>query len=132
MTRTGEGTTLSPVMRLVAEAQASRSRFQVLADRAAFWLVIVAVGVAVPTFFAWGLFGAAGISFAVARTVTVLVIACHHALGLAIPLVIVAGNLSDERIVSMTRAAPCSGSGRRRRRLMPPPRPARSGFLTHR
>ena len=87
VTRTGEATTLSQIMRLVEEAQASRSRFQVLADRAAFWLVIVAVGVAVPTFFAWGLFGAAGISFAVARTVTVLVIACPHALGLAIPLV---------------------------------------------
>ncbi len=87
VTRTGEATTLSQIMRLVEEAQASRSRFQVLADRAAFWLVIVAVGVAVPTFLAWGLFGAAGISFAVARTVTVLVIACPHALGLAIPLV---------------------------------------------
>ena len=85
--RTGEATTLSQIMRLVEEAQASRSRFQVLADRAAFWLVIVAVGVALPTFFAWALFGAAGISFAVARTVTVLVIACPHALGLAIPLV---------------------------------------------
>ena len=85
--RTGDATTLSQIMRLVEEAQASRSRFQVLADRAAFWLVIVAVGVALPTFLAWGLFGAAGISFAVARTVTVLVIACPHALGLAIPLV---------------------------------------------
>ena len=87
VTRTGEATTLSQIMRLVEEAQASRSRFQVLADRAAFWLVIVAVGVALPTFFAWGLFGTAGITFAVARTVTVLVIACPHALGLAIPLV---------------------------------------------
>ena len=87
VTRTGDATTLSQIMRLVEEAQASRSRFQVLADRAAFWLVIVAVGVAVPTFLAWALFGAAGISFAVARTVTVLVIACPHALGLAIPLV---------------------------------------------
>ena len=87
VTRTGEATTLSQIMRLVAEAQASRSRFQVLADRAAFWLVIIAIGVAVPTFVAWGLIGAAGISFAVARTVTVLVIACPHALGLAIPLV---------------------------------------------
>lgn len=87
VTRTGEATTLSQIMRLVEEAQASRSRFQVLADRAAFWLVILAIGVSLPTLIAWGLLGSAGITFAVARTVTVLVIACPHALGLAIPLV---------------------------------------------
>ena len=87
VTRTGDATTLSQIMRLVEEAQRSRSRFQVLADRAAFWLVFIAIGVALPTFIAWGLIAAAGISFAVARAVTVLVIACPHALGLAIPLV---------------------------------------------
>ena len=85
--RTGEATTLSQIMRLVEEAQASRSRFQVLADRAAYWLVIIAIGVSLPTVIAWGLLGTAGITFAVARAVTVLVIACPHALGLAIPLV---------------------------------------------
>ena len=85
--RTGEATTLSQIMRLVEEAQASRSRFQVLADRAAYWLVIIAIGVSLPTVIAWGLLGSAGITFAVARAVTVLVIACPHALGLAIPLV---------------------------------------------
>ncbi len=85
--RTGESTTLSQIMRLVEEAQASRSRFQMLADRAAFWLTIVAIGVAAPTLVAWLVFGTGGATFAVARSVTVLVIACPHALGLAIPLV---------------------------------------------
>jgi len=86
VTRTGTDTTLSQIMRLVQDAQASRSRFQQLADRAAFWLTIIAIGVAAPTFFIW--FGVgAGVTFAITRTVTVLVIACPHALGLAIPLV---------------------------------------------
>ena len=58
-----------------------------LADRAAFWLTIVAIGVAAPTLVAWLVFGTGGVTFAVARAVTVLVIACPHALGLAIPLV---------------------------------------------
>ena len=87
VTRTGDDTTLSQMMRLVEDAQASRSQFQVLADRAAFWLTIIAIGVAVPTFIAWAAFSTAGVTFAVARAVTVLVIACPHALGLAIPLV---------------------------------------------
>ena len=86
VTRTGDDTTLSQIMRLVQDAQASRSRFQELADRAAFWLTIIAIGVATPTFFIWLGVGA-GVTFAVTRTVTVLVIACPHALGLAIPLV---------------------------------------------
>jgi Cu2+-exporting ATPase len=84
--RTGDDTTLSQIMRLVQDAQASRSRFEQLADRAAFWLTIIAIGVAAPTFFIWLGVGA-GVTFAITRTVTVLVIACPHALGLAIPLV---------------------------------------------
>lgn len=87
VTRTGGDTTLSQIMRLVEDAQASRGRFQTLANRAAFWLTIIAIGVAVPTFAAWMIFGSAGAGFAVTRTVTVLVITCPHALGLAIPLV---------------------------------------------
>ena len=87
VTRTGDATTLSQIMRLVEEAQASRSRFQVLADRAAFWLTVVAVGVSLPTLIGWLIFGTGGVTFAVSRAVTVLVIACPHALGLAIPLV---------------------------------------------
>jgi Cu2+-exporting ATPase len=86
VTRIGDDTTLSQIMRLVADAQASRSRFQQLADRAAFWLTIVAIGVAGPTFAIWIGVGA-GVTFAVTRAVTVLVIACPHALGLAVPLV---------------------------------------------
>jgi Cu2+-exporting ATPase len=86
VTRIGDDTTLSQIMRLVADAQASRSRFQQLADRAAFWLTIVAIGVAGPTFAIWLGVGA-GVTFAVTRAVTVLVIACPHALGLAVPLV---------------------------------------------
>ncbi|MDZ7801950.1 MAG: copper-translocating P-type ATPase [Trueperaceae bacterium] len=88
ITRTGDETTLSQVMRLVDEARTSRSRFQGLADRAAGWLAYVAVAVGAITFLTW--LGVRGdVSFAVTLAVTVLVIACPHALGLAIPLVTV-------------------------------------------
>ncbi|MBI2640342.1 MAG: heavy metal translocating P-type ATPase [Candidatus Sungbacteria bacterium] len=82
----GEKTFLAGVMRLVAEAQASKSRLQILSDRAAFYLTIVAVAGGLITLIAWLLVGAE-IGFAVARLVAVLVIACPHALGLAVPLV---------------------------------------------
>lgn len=82
----GEKTFLAGVMRLVAEAQASKSRLQILSDRAAFYLTIVAVGGGIITLVAWLLAGAE-VGFAVARLVAVLVIACPHALGLAVPLV---------------------------------------------
>ncbi len=84
---TGEQTALARIMRLVERAQASRSRAQALADRAAFFLTLVAIAAAVGTAFGWSAAGAAG-AFIVERVVTVLVIACPHALGLAIPLVI--------------------------------------------
>lgn len=86
VTKIGEQTFLSGVMRLVAEAQASKSRLQLLSDKAAFYLTIVAVGVGGVTLLGWILSGA-GISVAVERFVAVLVIACPHALGLAVPLV---------------------------------------------
>jgi len=82
----GEKTFLAGVMRLVAEAQASKSRLQILSDRAAFYLTIVAVTGGLITLIAWLLAGAE-VGFAVARLVAVLVIACPHALGLAVPLV---------------------------------------------
>jgi len=87
VTGTGEKTALAGIMRLVAQAQSSRSRVQALADRAAFGLTIIAVGAAVMTLLGWLLAGEAA-SFVVERVVTVLVIACPHALGLAIPLVV--------------------------------------------
>jgi P-type Cu2+ transporter len=86
--RTGEQTTLSQIQRLVEEAQKSRSRFQNLADRAAAWLTYLALGAGSLTLIAWLLLGFAP-DFAITRMVTVMVIACPHALGLAIPLVIV-------------------------------------------
>ncbi|HJR16036.1 MAG TPA: copper-translocating P-type ATPase, partial [Gemmatimonadales bacterium] len=87
VTGTGERTTLAGIMRLVAQAQSSRSRAQALADRAAFWLTIVALVSGAITLVAW-LSAGSEPSYAVERLVTVLVIACPHALGLAIPLVI--------------------------------------------
>jgi P-type Cu2+ transporter len=82
---TGDDTALAGIQRMVAEAQESRSRTQVLADRAAALLFYVAVAAGVLTLFVWSLLGEPG--YAIDRTVTVLVIACPHALGLAIPLV---------------------------------------------
>jgi P-type Cu2+ transporter len=87
VTGTGEKTALAGIMRLVAQAQSSRSRAQTLADRAAFLLTIVAIVAAVLTLVGWALAGKDG-SFVIERVVTVLVIACPHALGLAIPLVV--------------------------------------------
>lgn len=89
VTRTGENTTLSQMMRLVEEAQNSRSKYQVLADKAAYWLTLIAIGIGTLTFIVW--ISLSDLVFAIGRTVTVLVIACPHALGLAIPLVIVNG-----------------------------------------
>lgn len=87
VTATGDETALAGIMRLVQQAQMSKSRTQVLADRAAAWLFYAALGVAALTALAWSL--AVGFGFeAVERVVTVLVIACPHALGLAIPLVV--------------------------------------------
>jgi Cu2+-exporting ATPase len=82
----GEDTALAGIQRLVAQAQQSKSGTQALADRAAALLFYVAVAAAVVTATAWTLLGAP--DAAVTRTVTVLIIACPHALGLAIPLVI--------------------------------------------
>ena len=85
--KTGERTALAGIMRLVSEAQTSRSRAQALADRAAFALTLMAIGAAGLTLAVWLLRGAPA-EFTIERVVTVLVIACPHALGLAIPLVI--------------------------------------------
>lgn len=87
VTRVGDQTALAGIMRLVAEAQSSRSLAQNLADKAAFVLTIIAIIAGASTLTYW-LFTPLSMAFALERTVTVLVIACPHALGLAIPLVV--------------------------------------------
>jgi len=86
VTATGDDTALAGIQRLVAEAQNSSSRAQRIADTAAAWLFWFALGAAVITAITWSLLGSP--DDAVVRAVTVLVIACPHALGLAIPLVV--------------------------------------------
>nr|WP_246126219.1 heavy metal translocating P-type ATPase [Nesterenkonia populi] len=86
ITATGDDTALAGIQRLVADAQASSSRAQRIADTAAGWLFWFALGAALITAAAWSLLGMP--DAAVVRTITVLVIACPHALGLAIPLVV--------------------------------------------
>ncbi len=86
VTELGDDTALAGIMRLVAEAQSSKSNVQVLADKAAFYLTIIAIATAIVTFIVWLVLKDVG--FALERSVTVLIIACPHALGLAIPLVV--------------------------------------------
>jgi Cu2+-exporting ATPase len=87
VTATGDETALAGIMRLVEQAQQSKSETQILADRAAGWLFYVALGVAIATAIAWT--AAVGLNARViSRVATVLVIACPHALGLAVPLVV--------------------------------------------
>jgi len=84
--KTGEETYLSQVISLVREAQSSKSKTQDLANRASALLFYVALSVGIITYLVWFLLGTADV--ALERSVTVLVIACPHALGLAIPLVV--------------------------------------------
>lgn len=86
ITAVGDDTALAGIQKLVSDAQNSSSRAQRIADRAAAWLFWFALGSAVITAVAWTLIGLP--DEAVVRTITVLVIACPHALGLAIPLVV--------------------------------------------
>ena len=86
VTKIGDDTALAGIMKLVNDAQASKSKTQVLADKAAFYLTFLALGVAVVTAIVWAALGESG-GFILQRVVTVLIIACPHALGLAIPLV---------------------------------------------
>lgn len=86
VTKIGEDTFLAGVIRLVREAQASKSKLQLLSDRAAFYLTVIAIVSGLLSFIAW-LIIKTNPDFALERLVAVLVIACPHALGLAIPLV---------------------------------------------
>lgn len=96
VTGTGDRTALAGIMRLVAQAQQSRSRAQALADRAAFWLTLIALGSGIITLIIW-LSAGREPAFAIERMVSVLVIACPHALGLAIPLVIAISTMLGAR-----------------------------------
>lgn len=86
ITKVGSETALAGIMKLVAEAQSSKSKTQIVADKAAFYLTFVALGAALITWVAWAAAGQSA-GFILERIVTVLVIACPHALGLAVPLV---------------------------------------------
>lgn len=86
--KTGEQSFLSQIVQLVREAQQTKSRTQDLANSAAFWLTIIALSVGALTFFVWLAVVNKDVAFALERTVTVMVIACPHALGLAVPLVV--------------------------------------------
>src|SRR2546426_1225223 len=87
ITRTGAETYLAQVIELVRRAQQTRSRTQDLANRAAMWLTVMAIAAGVTTLIAW-LAGGRSFDFALERMVTVMVITCPHALGLAVPLVV--------------------------------------------
>ena len=84
----GDETFLSQVVKMVKEAQESKSKTQNIANKAAFWLTIVAITAGALTMFVWLVFTGQSFNFALSRTVTVMIIACPHALGLAIPLVV--------------------------------------------
>ncbi len=86
--KTGKDSFLSQVISLVKEAQESKSKTQDIANRAAFWLTIIAIFGGAITFFVWNAIVKKSVVFALERTVTVMVIACPHALGLAVPLVV--------------------------------------------
>jgi len=88
ITKTGRDSYLSQVIELVRQAQESKSRTQDLSNRAALWLTVIAVGAGSLTLFVWLAFSGKGFAFALERMVTVMVIACPHALGLAVPLVV--------------------------------------------
>jgi Cu2+-exporting ATPase len=84
----GDETFLSQIVKMVKEAQESKSKTQNFANRAAFWLTIIAITSGALTMFVWLVFTGQSFNFALSRTVTVMVITCPHALGLAIPLVV--------------------------------------------
>ena len=87
ITKIGEDTTISQISRMVRDAQSSKPQSQKLADRAANYLTLAALGVGSLTFFFWWVLIGTDLVFALTLTITVIVIACPHALGLAIPTV---------------------------------------------
>lgn len=96
--KTGADSFLAQVIDMVRQAQESRSKTQDLANRAALWLTLIAIGGGAVTFVVWLIISGASLSFAVERAVTVMVISCPHALGLAVPLVVaVSTSLAAQR-----------------------------------
>jgi len=113
VTRTGDETALAQIISLVKEAQASKPPVQRLADRAAHWLTIIAVTVAAGAFLFWLLVAHQSIVFALTLAVTVLVIACPHALGLAIPVVTTISTTLGARNGILIRNAEATETARR-------------------
>jgi Cu2+-exporting ATPase len=111
--KTGEETALAQIINLVKEAQASKPPVQRLADRAAHWLTIIAVVVALGAFLFWFFISAQSAVFALTLAVTVLVIACPHALGLAIPVVTTISTSLGARNGMLIRNAQATETARR-------------------
>jgi len=111
--KTGEETALAQIINLVKEAQASKPPVQRLADRAAHWLTIIAVVVALITFLFWFFISVQSAVFALTLAVTVLVIACPHALGLAIPVVTTISTSLGARNGMLIRNAEATETARR-------------------
>jgi Cu2+-exporting ATPase len=95
--KTGEDSYLSQAIALVRQAQASKSKTQDLANRAALWLTVIGLSGAAITFSLWLFLGQREFVFALERSVTVMVITCPHALGLAIPLVVAVSTVISAR-----------------------------------
>jgi len=113
VTRTGEETALAQIVNLVKEAQASKPPIQRLADRAAHWLTIIAITVGLTTFLFWLFLAGRPLVFALTLAVTVLVIACPHALGLAIPVVTTISTTLGARNGMLIRNAQAAETARR-------------------
>jgi len=113
VTRTGEETALAQIINLVKEAQASKPPIQRLADRAAHWLTIIAITVGLATFLFWLFLAGRPLVFALTLAVTVLVIACPHALGLAIPVVTTISTTLGARNGMLIRNAEAAETARR-------------------
>ncbi len=111
--KTGDETALAQIINLVKEAQASKPPVQRLADRAAHWLTIIAVVVALGTFLFWFFISTQSAVFALTLAVTVLVIACPHALGLAIPVVTTISTSLGARNGMLIRNAQATETARR-------------------
>lgn len=111
--KTGEEMALAQIINLIKEAQASKPPVQRLADRAAHWLTIIAVVVALMTFLFWFFISAQSAVFALTLAVTVLVIACPHALGLAIPVVTTISTSLGARNGMLIRNAEATETARR-------------------